>query len=138
MASVLRNLKQVPSSAFFVNLADIRANVLINYGASYDLPLLSSASWVQGTNTISSVSTALAAAGKAFLRDMGLNLVSANRTFRKVQMLDPSTRALSTGGVTGTASGAVNGDYLTAYIELPGTGGNVSGFQPTTAVARVG
>jgi hypothetical protein len=138
MASVLRNLKQVPSSAFFVNLADIRANVLINYGASYDLPLLSSASWVQGTNTISSISTALAAAGKAFLRDMGLNLVSANRTFRKVQMLDPSTRALSTGGVTGTASGAVNGDYLTGYIELPGTQGNVSGNQPTTAVARVG
>ena len=138
MAAVIRTPKQIASSAFFVNLADIRSNVLMNYGTTVDLPSFSTATWVTGTAPAAGVSTALATAGKAFLRDMGQNVVSANRTFRKVQMLAPNTSALSTGGVSGSASGAVNGDYLTGYLELPGTGGNVSGFQPTTAVARVG
>jgi hypothetical protein len=136
MASVLRNIKQVPAqNSFFVNLGDIRASVLVNSGPSYDLPTLSSAYWALN---ISTVSNALATAGKAILRDMGQNLVSANRTFRKVQMLAPNASAVSTGGITGPASGALVGDYLTGYIELPGTQGNVSGFQPTAAVARLG
>ena len=136
MASVLRNIKQVPAqNSFFVNLGDIRASVLVNAGTSFDLPLMSTAYWAVG---ISSISNALLTAGKAILRDMGQNLVSANRTFRKVQMLAPNASALSTGGVTGAASGSISGDYLTGYIELPGTQGNVSGFQPTTSVARLG
>ena len=135
MASVLRNLKQVPSSAFFVNLADIRTSVLQNYGTSVDLPNLSTAAWIA---TGASASTALAVVGRAFLRDMGQNLVSAGRTFRKVQMLATANGGISTGGVTGTGAGAVSGDYYTAYLELPGTQGNVSGATPTAAVARVG
>jgi hypothetical protein len=139
MASVLRNLKQVASSAFFVNLGDIRASLLINYGASFDAPFMStSATFVGNTGLASTYSSILTTAGRAFLRDMGQNLVSANRTFRKVQLLAQSNGGISTGGVGGNASSAVSGDYLTAYIELPGTQGNVSGFQPAAPVARVG
>jgi hypothetical protein len=139
MASVLRNVKQVPSSAFFVNLADIRTSLLLNYGASVDAPFMStSGTFVGGTGAASTYSSILTTAGRAFLRDMGQNLVSASRTFRKVQLLAQANGGVSTGGVGGNATGAVSGDYLTAYIELPGTQGNVSGNQPTAPVARVG
>jgi hypothetical protein len=67
---------------------------------------------------------------------MGVNLVSSGRTFRKIQMLTSAAANVSTGGVNGAASGS-SGDYLTGYIELPGTAGNVSGVGLTTAVARV-
>jgi len=139
MSSVGRTLKQVGSSAFFVNLGDIRSYLLVNVGASADAPTLStSATFVGGTGAASTYSSVLTTAGRAFLRDMGQNLVSANRTFRKVQLLAQSNGGISTGGVGGAASGAVSGDYLTAYIELPGAAGNVSGVQPTAPVARVG
>jgi hypothetical protein len=138
MAAVLRTPKQIASSAFFVNLGDIRASLLINIGSTVDAPLLSTGQFVGGTGAASTYSSILTTAGKAFLRDMGQNLVSANRTFRKVQLLAQANGGISTGGVGGNATGALSGDYLTAYLELPGTQGNVSGFQPTAPVARVG
>jgi hypothetical protein len=67
---------------------------------------------------------------------MGVNLVSSGRTFRKIQMLTSAAANVSTGGVNGAASGTAS-DYLTGYIEVPGTAGNVSGVIPTTLVARV-
>jgi hypothetical protein len=134
MASVLRSVKQTPvNGAFFVNLGDIRANVVQNYGASAEAPLISTASWVTSNST---VSASLSVAGRAFLRDMGVNLVSSGRTFRKVQMLTSAAANVSTGGVNGAATGS-SSDYLTGYIEVPGGAGNVSGVIPTTLVARV-
>jgi len=134
MASVLRSVKQAPVvTAFFVNLGDIRANVVQNIGASAEAPLLSSATWVLSNSTVNS---SLAVAGRAFLRDMGVNLVSSGRTFRKIQMLTSAAANVSTGGVNGAAPGT-GSDYLTGYIEVPGTAGSVSGVIPTTLVARV-
>lgn len=140
MASVLRSVKQVAvNNSFFVNLGDIRGAMLQNYGASVDAPSLSTASWVVG----STVSTLLTTAGRAFLRDMGQNLVSSGRTFRKVQMLSPANSGVSTGGVGGNATGG-SGEYYTGYLELPGSQGNVSGVTGTTIgsgpalVARLG
>jgi hypothetical protein len=145
MSSVVRNPKQVGSSAFFVNLGDIRSFLLVNAGASVDAPLMSTGQFTGGLLAASTYSSVLTTAGRAFLRDMGQNLVSANRTFRKVQLLAPNGGGISTGGVGGNATGAVSGDYLTAYIELPGTAGNVSGSTAASAaagtcapVARVG
>ena len=139
MASVGRTIKQVPQSAFFVNLGDIRASLLLNYGASVDTPFMSTSSnFVGGTGLASTFSSVLTTAGRAFLRDMGPNLVSANRTFRKVQLLAPNNAGISTGGVGSPPPNSVTGDYLTAYLELPGTQGNVSGVMPTAPVARVG
>jgi hypothetical protein len=134
MASVLRSVKQTPvHGAFFVNIGDITANVLQNYGASAEAPSLSTAAWAVSNST---VSAALGVAGRAFLRDMGVNLVSSGRTFRKVQMLTSAAANVSTGGVNGAATGS-SSDYLTGYIELPGSAGNVSGSIPTARVARV-
>jgi hypothetical protein len=148
MSSVGRTVKQVSAqNSFFVNLGDIRPFLLVNYGASVDTPFLSTSSnFVGGTLSASSFSSVLTTAGRAFLRDMGQNLVSANRTFRKVQLLAPNNAGVSTGGVGGPASTAVSGDYLTAYLELPGTQGNVSGSTggyntsagPAAPVARLG
>jgi hypothetical protein len=133
MASVLRSVKQTPvNGAFFVNVGNITASVLQNNGTA-EAPLLSSATWVLLNSTINS---SLAVAGRAFLRDMGVNLVSSGRTFRKVQMLAPYAANVSTGGVNGAATGSAS-DYLTGYIEVPGGAGNVSGAMPTAAVARV-
>lgn len=134
MASVLRSVKQTPvNGAFFVNVGDIRTNIVQNYGTSQEAPLLSTASWTISNSTVAS---SLAVPGRAFLRDMGLNLVSSGRTFRKVQMLTSAAANVSTGGVNGAAPGT-GSDYLTGYIEVPGGAGNVSGSIPTAAVARV-
>ena len=134
MASVLRSVKQTPvNGAFFVNLGDIRSNVVQNYGASAEAPSLSTAAWAVSNSTVAS---SLGVAGRAFLRDMGVNLVSSGRTFRKIQMLTSAAANVSTGGVNGAASGGST-DYLTGYIEVPGAAGNVSGVVPTTLVARI-
>ena len=75
-------------------------------------------------------------AGAGLLKDMGKTVVSAGRTFRKVQLVVNASRsggtnyALSTNGVAGvgtyqagTTTSAVQ-DFLTGYIELgfEGTG----------------
>ena len=49
------------------------------------------------------------------LKDMGKTLVSAQRTFRKVQLVTSTT---STFGVAGAAGTAPDAGYLTGYIEL--------------------
>jgi len=59
--------------------------------------------------------------GAGLLKDMGRTVVSAQRTFRKIQLV---ARNLSTGGVEGadpyqTSGTATNiADFLTGYIEL--------------------
>jgi hypothetical protein len=60
--------------------------------------------------------------GQCLLKDMGRTVVSAGRTFRRVQMVVPDATYSTTGGVGGAASGA-DADYLCGYIEL-GLNGN--------------
>lgn len=74
---------------------------------------LSTAAWA---TTSKFTSTINAAGTGALLKDMGKTLVSAGRTFRKVQLVHPSTP--STFGVQGDAGTTPNVDYLTGYIEL--------------------
>ena len=65
-------------------------------------------------------------AGAGVLKDMGRTVVSANRTFRKIQLVTSGRGStISTFGVGG-AAGAVTPveDYLTGYIEL-GFDGNI-------------
>jgi hypothetical protein len=61
--------------------------------------------------------------GQGILKDLGRTVVSANRTFRKIQLvvntkINPST--FSTFGVNGAALGGSTlvEDYLTGYIEI--------------------
>ena len=89
--------------------------------------------------TWASVGSGYAAAGSPYLstiivaggllRDLGKNVVSSGRYFRKIQLVEqnagakPSTGA-STFGVAGTNLGTYpNQDYLTGYIELGYEGG---------------
>jgi hypothetical protein len=78
-------------------------------------------------------------AGAGILKDLGKQVLSAGRVFRKVQLVVrqsgalPSTNA-STFGVGGTSTGAAaNQDYLTGYIEL-----GYDGSGPATPVAQYG
>jgi hypothetical protein len=56
--------------------------------------------------------------GAGKLRDLGKTYISANRFFRKVQVMMPNTATTSTFGVEGKASTAPGEDYLTGYIEI--------------------
>jgi len=146
MSSVAARPKTLQANnAYFVNIGDIRTSVLTN-GGTTDAPFFSTHGVgvaAQPGNT-SSISSLLANAGKAFLRDMGQNIISSGRVFRKVQLLVSS---LSTSGVGGPATGSANTDYLSLFIELPGLGGIGSGAGASAnglfgggpaAVARVG
>ena len=142
MTSVGSSVKQVrANAAYFVNLADVRTALLQNYGTYSDNnpayaagvgATLSTTAWaVTGL-----LSTSLTTSGSAFFRDMGANIVSSGRVFRKVQLVAPRNAGVSTGGVGGAAPGN-SSDYLSAYIELPGLAGVTSGVTPA-AFARVG
>ena len=69
-------------------------------------------------------------AGTGLLKDMGKTVISAGRTFRKVQLVVNAARsggtnyALSTNGVAGQINTTPVQDFLTGYIELgfDGTG----------------
>jgi hypothetical protein len=59
------------------------------------------------------------AAGVGILKDLGKNVVSAGRTFRKIQLVVRQVGTTSTGGVEGNALATnPNADYLTGYIEF--------------------
>ncbi len=145
MSSVSARPKTLQANnAYFVNVGDIRTSVLVN-GGTTDAPFFSTHGvGVAAAGTTSSISSLLANAGKAFLRDMGQNIVSSGRVFRKVQLLVSS---ISTSGVGGPATGSASTDYLGLFIELPGLGGLSSGAGGSAnglfgggpaAVARVG
>ena len=67
-------------------------------------------------------------ANAGLLKDMGKTVVSASRTFRKIQLVRPQVGTVSTGGVEGAAPGSNPvQDYLTGFIEMGFNGYVVSG-----------
>ena len=62
-------------------------------------------------------------------KDMGKTVVSASRTFRKVQMVVPGLSSAGVGEVSPDQS------YLTGYIELAGAGGYANGLGSVAPVA---
>ena len=117
---------------YFINLGDLRTKIYQRtseptgntgtLGGSFSTAVWANSSLVGGTAAASGwLSTSLATAGGAILRDMGRTVVSSTRTFRKIQYVVPANKAASTFGVSGTT---VNGEsYFTGYIEL-GFGGD--------------
>ena len=84
---------------------------LVNSG-TVDAPSFGAATTTQiPTNA----ATILAAAG-TILRDQGQSVRSANRVFRKVQLL-VSTGSVLVGGSDGVAGSSPN--YISCYVELP-------------------
>jgi len=132
MTSVLgRMSKQSPADGgFYMPLSSLQ-NVIyaVTYGAG------SGGSFAQGTLTTAAWATltyngkanpylsSVNGAGAGLLKDMGKTLISANRTFRKVQLVNARIDGQSTNGVAGqntyqTAGTVPSSDFLTGFIEL--------------------
>jgi hypothetical protein len=134
MSSLQSGLKQIPSNAgYYIPVADCRTTFYQNNGTDA-APQISSN--VYGRSSITS--TLINAAGAGVFRDMGKTLVSSSRAFRKVQLLT-STNSLVNGGTEGVGGvDTAPTNYITGYIELPGTGGALQGSGSFTPVARLG
>ena len=78
-------------------------------------------------------------AGAGILKDLGRTVVSAGRTFRKVQLVVNASRsggtnyALSTNGVAGQINTTPIQDFLTGYIEF-----GFEGTGPSAPVVQYG
>jgi len=131
--------KQVrANNGYYINVGDMRTKFFQNNGTDA-APSLGSNYYA--ANTV--VSTLIVNAGGAVFRDHGKTLTSSGRTFRKVQLM------LSTGVVYGGTAAGTDGvagldsapsNYVTGYIELPGSGGASSGLPGSgyAPVARLG
>jgi len=123
MTSIASRTRQNAPS-HFMTISSL-SGLVYAYNPAPNTLTFSTASWAQlGTPYLSSIAQA-----GGLLKDIGKNVVSANRYFRKVQLVvantgpRPSTNA-STFGVAGTNLATYpNQDYLTGYIELGYEGG---------------
>ena len=125
MSSLQTRVKQVDTAqGYFIPLASLLNKVYAYSGTGSGVSgvpgYFSTASWAYYGAGLS-LST-INAAGAGLLKDMGKTIVSSNRTFRKVQLVNnyPQTsgNAPSTFGVAGQAGTTPVQDYLTGYIEL--------------------
>ena len=133
-ASGFRGPKQ--GGGYFVPLGNCVGSIF-NYsgasgtGGSYLPGNFTAADWTAANATTGAgalLSTISSIGQGGLLRDMGRTVVSSNRTFRKVQLLTPSSGGalLSTDGVTNapytttslTQTSSSASGYLTGYIEL--------------------
>lgn len=134
MSSILARPKQIDSGeqGYFMPLSSLQGIIYAftpgsGAGGSWQQGSFSVASWAtlfynaKGNPYLSSIN----AANAGLLKDMGRTVVSASRTFRKIQLVRPQVGTVSTGGVEGAAPGTNPvQDYLTGYIEMgfSGTG----------------
>ena len=100
---------------------------------AYNNTAFTQASWaISNSPFVSSVS----GAGAGILKDLGKQVVSSSRVFRKVQLVVRNgavTGTQNTFGVGGAANTSPNQDYLTGYIEL-----GYDGNGPATPVVNYG
>jgi hypothetical protein len=140
MTSVASRIRQQDlDSGYYMPLSSL-AGVVFSFtpgtgaGGSFTQGSFAVAGWAQVPNLLAAAGTAPNAAfgrgayvssingvGAGLLKDMGRTVVSAQRTFRKIQLV---AKNLSTAGVEGAdpyqAGGAATNiaDFLTGYIEL--------------------
>ncbi len=135
MTSLQSHIKQIPAEAAYFRPVPSLAtsaitSTILTFTAGAGAPLrtvnaqgvgangsFAVASWTPAYNTALST-------GACLLKDMGRTVVSAGRTFRRVQMVVPDAAYSATGGVGGAAAGT-DSDYMCGYIEL-GLNGNGS------------
>jgi len=134
MTSLQTRIKQVDvEQGYYMPLSSLQ-NIVYAFtpgagaGGSFAQGAFSTASWATTTYNgkanpyLSSVNGAAA----GLLRDMGKTIVSAGRTFRKVQLQQNGAGFVSTGGVAGQNTGTTPvQDYLTGFIELGFDGAGV-------------
>lgn len=127
MTSVGVRTRQVSTDVgYYIPLGNLIGKIY-SYNATAGGTTFAAAAW-PATKWGSTVSTS----GGNLLKDMGKTVVSANRTFRKVQLVVSS---YSTFGVAGAAATSPAEDYLTGYIEL---GFDSQGTGNYTPVAQYG
>lgn len=114
--------------------------VVYAYNPTANTVQFSTAPWADGFGPAASANVGLRGparylssingAGAGILRDLGKNVTSGGRTFRKVELVVRQVGTNSTFGVEGNALGTnPNADYLTGYIEF--------GFEGTGPAAPV-
>ena len=139
MTSLQTSMKQIPTEAAYfrpspsmIPLASALPSTILSFTAGAGAPLRTVNAQGAAANGSFATSTWATAApyfgilssGQCLLKDMGRTVISAGRTFRRVQMIVPDAAYSVTGGVGGVATG-VDADYLCGYIEL---GHNGNGF----------
>ena len=115
MTSLLTSQRQITTnSGYFIPLGDIRSKIY-----SISNGTVANATWANsppGTTVSGVYSTCVGASGNGLLKDMGKTVVSASRTFRKVQLAVSTVSTFGVGGNAGSTAPAT--DFLTGYIEL--------------------
>lgn len=139
MSSVQSRLRQnAPSHYMPLSSLD---GLIFAYNATAGTVPFTNATWGSSgiTQALGPYYSSVRGAGAGILKDLGKQVLSAGRVFRKVQLVvrnaggTPNAGA-STFGVAGTNTGAAaNQDYLTGYIEL-----GYDGTGPATPVAQYG
>lgn len=126
MTSVPARIRQ-NSPSHFMSISSI-TGLVYAYNPNAGSATFSTASWANAGVYVSSINRA-----GALLKDIGKNIVSSNRYFRKVQLVVQNAppgvplAGASTFGVAGQNLGTFpNGDYLTGYIELGYEGGGAA------------
>ena len=138
MTSLQTRIRQNGPS-FFMPVSSL-VGVVYAYNPTAGSAQFSTAPWADGAGTAVSLTVGLRGpprylscinqAGAGLLRDMGKQITSGGRTFRKVELVVRQTTSNSTFGVEGNALATnPNADYLTGYIEF--------GFEGTGAPAPV-
>lgn len=135
MTSLLSHTKQIPANAgYYISVGNAIAAFYANVGTDA-VPDMSGGAMLAALNAAQLNIEQLSQAGNAIFKDMGKTLVSAGRTYRKVQLVVPTLVSPSE-GVGGEDVAPTN--YLTGYIELPGQHGLTTNFGTCTPVARLG
>lgn len=113
MTSLLRSSRQVSTDGgYYISLTTGLSSFIRAYDS--DTKTFTNALWASTVATSATISTV-----GSLLKDLGTTVVSAGRTFRKIQVVSRQTGAgLSTFGVGGPEATADGADYLTGYIEL--------------------
>ena len=124
MTSLQTRIRQ-NGPAFFMPMSSL-VGVIYAYNPTVGVAnQFSCAPWADGVTTNTATRgpgrylSSINAAGVGLLKDLGKNVVSAGRTFRKIQLVVRQSGTTSTGGVEGNALATnPNADYLTGYIEF--------------------
>ena len=132
MTSLQTSMRQVTTnSGYFIPLADIRPMI---YSVSNGT--VAAATWANAPVGASQgvYSTLVAGSGRALLKDMGKTVVSASRTFRKIQLVVSSVSTFGVAGNAGVTAPAT--EWLTGYIELGFGSEAQSAFTPVAQYGR--
>jgi len=142
MTSLAREIRS-NTPAFYMPISSL-TSVIFQYNPTVGAQTFSTATWADGWQSTtggprglgpSRYISSINAAGSGILRDIGKQVISAGRVFRKVQLLVRQTGSTSTFGVEGNSATPAqpNVDFLTGYIEL-----GTNSFGPATPVGQYG